>query len=137
MTREEKKEYLSGYLKLKQRIECLAEEYHFWEETARSIPISRIEATGIHGSRTNKQPLMKHLEICDEIEKLQIQAEKAMKEIIGCIDELDNINERNVLTFRYINGIQFFKIAEKMDYSLQHIFKLHSDALENIRVHKS
>ena len=137
MTREEKKEYLSGYLKLKQRIESLAEEYHFWEETAKSIPISRIEATGIHGSRSNKQPLIKHLDICADITKLQKQAEKAMNEIMDCIDELDNVNERNVLTYRYINGIQFFKIAEKMDYSTQHVFKLHSDALKKIRVHKS
>ena len=135
MTREEKKEYLSGYLKLKQRIECLAEEYHFWEETARSIPISRIEATGIHGSRSNKQPLMKHLEICDEIEKLQIQAEQKMIEIMSSIDELDNLDQKNVLTYRYINGMQFFKIAEAMDFSIQNIYALHRNGLENFRVH--
>ena len=134
MNREEKKKYLSSYIELKRSIDSLTEEYHFWEETSRNIPISRIDATGIHGSRKKQEPITKHIDICITIQKKQEEAKKKLNEIVSVIDTLDNSDQRSVLRYRYINGYYFSEIARKMKFSLDHIFTLHRNALDNLTV---
>ena len=134
MNREEKKKYLNSYIELKRNIDSLTEEYHFWEETSRNIPISRIDASGIHGSRKKQEPITKHIDICITIQNKQKEAQKKLNEIVSVIDTLDNSDQRSVLRYRYINGYYFSEIARKMKYGLDNIFKLHRHALDALEL---
>ena len=132
MDRQEKKKWLRSYLDLKHQINALAREYEFWEEKSTSIPISRIEATGIHGSRKRNEPLTKHIDICIKINEMQEEAKTKLYEITTVINSVSNPEERSVLRYRYINGLYFYKIAKEMHFSLQHIYRLHDRGLDNL-----
>ena len=135
MNREEKMNYLNSYLELKREVDILAEEYHFWEETSRGIPISRLDASGVHGNRKKDKSVKyidRHIEICNLIEKKQKEAEDRLKEILATINTLEDPRHRSVLKFRYISGYRYYDIAKEMHYNIDHVIRLHRDALNNM-----
>ena len=137
MNREEKKEYLNSYLEKKRQVEILTEEYHFWEETSYSVPISRIDASGVHGNRKkdfNTKYIDKHISICETIIKLQKEAEQKLVEILSVIDSLNDSTQKSVLKYRYINGWHFYRIARKLNFSLDNIFTIHRKGIDNLTV---
>ena len=67
------------------------------------------------------------------------EAEKLMQEMIAArqraevlIDSVPDAVQREVLTRRYIIGQTWEDIAESMNYSRQHITRLHGYALQNM-----
>ena len=133
MDREQKKEYLNSYLELKRQIDILTEEYHFWTETSQSVPVSHLDASGVHGNRNkdkNTKYIDKHISICKTIMKIQDEAEQKLIEILSVINSVNNANQRTVLKYRYINGWHFYKIARKMNFD--HVFRLHRLGIDNL-----
>ena len=47
------------------------------------------------------------------------------------INRLPNLNERSILTDKYINGISFNKIADNLHYSMRNVFKIHERGLKS------
>lgn len=133
MNREEKKQYLNSYLELKREIDVLIEDYHFWEETSKSVPIANLQNLGIHsGKRT--EPLTTHIDICIEIaDKIEL-AKLKLEEILSAIDTVSNADQRSVLKYRYVNGLYFYEIARKMHFSLDHTYRTHLRALDNVKM---
>lgn len=131
MNREEKKRYLNSYLDLKREIDILTEDYHFWEETSKAVPTANWESLGIH-SGYHSEPLMKHVDICIEIAEKIEQAKQRLKEILSAIDTVANADQRSVLKYRYINGLYFHEIAKKLGFSLDNIYTLHRNGLDEI-----
>ena len=75
---------------------------------------------------------------CDEeaaecLEKY-LEARRAAESLIG---SLENPDEKEVLTRRYIMFEKWEDIAEKMNYSKQHIFRIRNRALKKMRVNES
>lgn len=64
-------------------------------------------------------------------EKIRELHEKR-REIENTIAELQDSNERMIMRYRYINGYSFEKISGRINYSLQHVFRLHKKALRAI-----
>ena len=64
-----------------------------------------------------------------EIETFLEERERALAVIKG----IKNENMRDVLVYRYIVGLDWEAVAEKMHYSVQHIFRLHGWALDAYR----
>lgn len=129
MNREEKKEFLKRYVELKRTVESLKEEAFFWNDRAVSIPIARLELSGIKGSN-RKNPVEEHLEILDLLEKKEREAVKILDEILEAINRVDIPEYRSILIYRYVNDLYFHQIAKKMDYSLDHIYTIHRKALD-------
>ena len=50
------------------------------------------------------------------------------------IKEIKNEDENDVLFYRYVKGLRFWEIAEKMDCSEQWVHKLHGRALAHLRL---
>lgn len=75
----------------------------------------------------------KRAELVDKI----LQLQEKQKRIETMIESLDNPNERVVMRYRYILGMKFEDIAKEMDYSTQHVYYIHKEAIEKIRVNKS
>ena len=58
----------------------------------------------------------------------------AYKDIVGRIKRLHSENELDVLFYRYIKGLEWWEIAEKMGYSERQIHRYHGNALAHISV---
>ena len=58
---------------------------------------------------------------------------KDYQEIAGRIKKLKSENEKDVLFYRYIRGMDWWEIAEKMKFSERQIFRIHGKALANFK----
>ena len=61
---------------------------------------------------------------------------KDYQEIIGRIKKLKSESEKDVLFYRYIRGMDWWEIAEKMKFSERQIFRIHGKALANFKIPK-
>ena len=55
-------------------------------------------------------------------------------EIYGSINELDNEDEKQVLTLRYISGMKWEDIAKEMHIEWAQLHRIHSRALKNLKI---
>ena len=133
MNREEKKKFLKRYVELKRKVESLKEEAFFWNDRAVSVPIARIDPTGVKGSK-GVNPVEEHLEVLDLLEEKEREAVKILDEILKAINTVDIPEYRSVLTYRYVNDLYFHQIAVKMNYSMNHVYKVHRKALDVLKV---
>lgn len=74
----------------------------------------------------------------DLLERDLIQEREQMladyKDICDRIKGLQSENERSVLFYRYIKGLTWWEIAEKMEYSERQIHRCHGKALIHIKI---
>ena len=56
------------------------------------------------------------------------------REIVRQIKRLRSENEKDVLFYRYIRGMDWWEIAEKMKFSERQIYRFHGKALVNFRL---
>lgn len=59
------------------------------------------------------------------------------KEIHDAIEAVKNPKERLVLRCRYIEFLTWREIAERTNYSIKQVYRIHSQALKNVVVPKS
>lgn len=59
---------------------------------------------------------------------------KAYKNIMACINNLSEPDERDVLFYRYIRGENWWKIADLMSYSERWVYNLHGKALKKLKI---
>ena len=131
---DRKKEYLKGYqraLREIDRIRGLIQEL----QIDKMCP-SLIQDGMPHGSGTSD--LSEYMAKKENLEMRLLKAQEAaleeLDDITDHIDRLRNDNEIDVLFNRYIKGMGWEEIAEKMGYSWQWIHKIHSSALKNLRI---
>lgn len=65
------------------------------------------------------------------------ELEALRDEISAAINSIPSQQHRQLLELRYINFYGWRKIAEKMGYSEDHIYKLHGEALKRLRIKKA
>ena len=58
---------------------------------------------------------------------------KIKNEIMSAIDKVEDYRLHDLLVNRYINFYTWEKIAEDMDYSVVHIYRLHGQALKEFQ----
>lgn len=51
---------------------------------------------------------------------------KLIEEVMG----LENRNHRLLLIYRYIDGLKWEEVAERMNYDVSTVYKLHGEALD-------
>ena len=61
---------------------------------------------------------------------------KDYQDIVGRIKKLKSENEKDVLFYRYIRGMDWWEIEEKMKFSERQIFRIHGKALANFKIPK-
>ena len=61
---------------------------------------------------------------------------KDYQDIVERIKKLKSENEKDVLFYRYIRGMDWWEIAEKMKFSERQIFRIHGKALANFKIPK-
>ena len=61
---------------------------------------------------------------------------KTYQQITKQIKQMKSENEKDVLFYRYIRGLDWWEIAEKMNYSERWIYKIHGEALAHFELPK-
>ena len=128
MTSQEKKEYLLGYQRINQRVNCLLLEQQRWRELATRVSpnLSGMPGGGKGGGTQGAISKIVDLETINaEIDKL-VEKRKEIEGIIRAVE--DNIL-RTLLEYRYINGKKWEEIALMMGYDYRYILKIHGKAL--------
>lgn len=70
----------------------------------------------------------------DQMGKARNQCICRMFDLINKIESMKDESEKDLLTYRYINGLKWQEIANKMGYSLQHIHRIHKKAVCNFKM---
>lgn len=133
---EAKKQYLREYREHVRRI-------HRIEEEIRELRLMKTCPTVNNDGMprgSNKSDLSGYVaEIDGMIRELQDEHYwriKSYKEIVKRIKELRSENEIDVLFYRYIKGMDWWEIADKMNYTERWIHKIHGKALAHFELPK-
>ncbi len=133
---EMKKEYLRGYrqhVRKLGRIEAELEELRTMK-TAISVNNDGMP----HGS--GQSDMSDYAAELDQLERKLLEERyrrvMAYKDIVRRIKSLRSESELDVLFYRYIKGLAWWEIAEKMNYSERWVLKIHGEALAHIKLPK-
>lgn len=133
-----KKEYLRGYRTNRRRINRIDDEVTELRELAASVKAT--DYSGMPHGSGNQKDLSDELARIDTLEKrLEQEREKCVESYISIenlIKSVKNEDENDVLFYRYIKGLRFWEIAEKMDCTEQWVHKLHGRALGRLKIPK-
>lgn len=131
---EQKKEYLKEYEKAVRQMKRS-------EEKITEMRLSKImPSAGNDGMphAHNNTDLSGYAALLDEEERRYMKARyhriKLCREITDKIERMDNEDEKDVLMYRYIRLMKWEDIAVKMEYSWQHLHKIHARALHNFKI---
>lgn len=134
---ELKKEYLLGFQKINRQLARLEQE--LVEIRLNKYCPSCITDGMPHASGCTD--LSGYAAKVDELEKKILRKRynrlQKQQEIRNRIERMEDENEKDVLTYRYLRGMKWEDIAVKMGYSWRRIHYIHSKALENFSYEKS
>ena len=131
---EQKKEYLRQYQRHVRRIKRIGSELA--ELRAMRVSISVNNDGMPRGSGC--ADLSGYAAELDRLERDLLRERYARiadyKDISGQISKLSSENEKDVLFYRYIKGLEWWEIAEKMGYSERQIHRYHGKALAHFEI---
>ena len=134
---DKKKEYLWEYRASVRRVTRIEEELKEVREMKTSISIIYDDMP--HGS--GQSDLSDYASELDKLERdlVSERYRRVMlyKDISERIKALKSKNENDVLFYRYIKGLDWWEIAEKMDYSERQIYRFHGKALFHFELPES
>lgn len=132
---ELKKEFLNSYQEAKRALKRLGEQLA-------EVKISKISpgcqiGDGMPHS-SSISDLSDYAVRVDEIEQKIIKARYqrilTLQLVQARIEAMTDEREKDLLTYRYIKGFGWEKIAVKMNYTWRHTLRMHGKALENFKV---
>lgn len=133
---EQKKEYLNGYRRHVRRINRIEAEIAEIREMRASISVNN---DGMP-SGSNQTDLSAYVAQLDRLERELIEERNnriiTYKDIEKRIKNLKSRNENDVLFYRYIAGLSWWEIAEKLGYSERHVTRIHGKALSHFELPK-
>ena len=128
---EKKKEYLKSYRRAVRREKEI-------EDEIRQLRLDKMFPSVVNDGMpkgTNQSDLSGYAALLDEqISELIQERYKRAKlraDIENSIRDMENENEQQVLRLRYIKGMKWEDIRAEIDYSWQHVHRIHSNALKN------
>lgn len=129
MTKEELTEIIIADKKIRAKKETAAALY----ELATSVP--GIDTTTLKvqtSSRSENEIINKYLDLERELKK-DIAAVLEKKETVyKKLQVLDGL-EKDIMQLRYIGGLSWDEIADKINVSSRHVYRIHDKALEKLK----
>ena len=130
---EKKKEFLNSYLRAKQDVLRLEEQLEELRESKMSLSMANDGMP--HGS--SKSDLSDYAAKVDELERKitakRYQRIQTLQNVQNAIEDMEDGQEKLLLTYRYIKGLKWEEIAVRMNYSWQHTHKIHANALKHFK----
>lgn len=127
------KEYLKRYRTLNAYIDCKLEEVaQLRELSTRLSPTAMFDRNGNVSDKVGRTAA-KIVDLEREIDKQVDELVNTRKEIEQTISQIEDVDIRTVLEYRYINGFSWRRIAYTMHYSEDHVTcYLHRKALRAV-----
>ena len=126
------KVFLLRYTALCGRVDALTRAIDDAMERAWNTGVS-IKEIKVLSSPAEHDPMAR--DICNAVDatetlyEYKAKAEAALRDILTAIDSVQDERQKLLLTLRYINGLNFKDIKEKMHYEETQIFVIHGRAL--------
>ncbi|MEA5134639.1 MAG: sigma factor-like helix-turn-helix DNA-binding protein [Candidatus Fimivivens sp.] len=135
MTNSEKKAFLRRYGDNEREIKRLEEEIARWESRAEKVTASYSLAPA-HGADGDKvQVAVDNIaEVKAMLYDRLTDATELRRSIQAAIGTVEDARLRNLLEYRYIEGMTFERIAVEMDVTYVHTCRLHGNALNLLNV---
>lgn len=132
------KEYLSQARFLDDRINSKIQQVSSLNELATkcTATISDMPHSPNSSGSTMADAVCKIVDLQEEINKDIDRLVDLKREIMGVIKAVPNVEYQTILEKRYLCFISWEQIAVDMNYSMQHIHRMHSSALKEITVPK-
>ena len=130
------KEYLSQSLRLNQRINSKLEQTQSLRELATKCTsiITGMPRNPNHGGSTMADALMKIVDLETELQNHVNRLVDLKEEIMAVVKAVDNIECQTLLELRYLCFKSCEQIAVDMGYNVRHIYRLHDEALQKVRI---
>jgi len=132
---EEKKEYLKGYRKAKQREQMLLEQI---QQLRLDTMMPSINNDGMpHGSSGESDLsdyIEKYEELKEKLKKERLEAVQTYQRIHRSLKRMEDSDEREVLTRYYLMREKWYEIAKKIGYSRSRTFDIYDRALRNFQI---
>lgn len=132
----DKKEFLSRFHNLQEKIEKKKAYIEFCEERATSISSPVLSDMPRSPNRSTEAPFVKwiykKLDAEDELKDLESKLEVVRTEIETAISKLENEELEQVLLYHYIDWYSWTVIESKMFLSKSSLIRLHREALEKL-----
>lgn len=129
MTKDELTEIIIADKKIRAKKETAAALY----ELATSVP--GVDTTTVKvqtSSRSENEIINKYLDLERELKK-DIAAVLEKKEVVyKKLQVLDGL-EKDIMQLRYIGGLSWDEIADKINVSSRHVYRIHDKALEKLK----
>ena len=132
---EKKKLFLKSYMQAKNDVFRL--EMQLAELRLNKLTPSMVSDDGMpHASGISD--LSDYAARVDELERELLQKRyrriRAFKKVQEAIERMESEQEKDLLTYRYLKGYSWEKIAVEMGYTYRHVTRLHGEALKNFKM---
>ena len=127
--------FLRRYIALTGRIDALQKAIDEAMERAFSTSVTLKEVI-VKNSPAEHDPMARDVcnavDACEILYQHKMAATIALQEILTAVDSLTDERQKELITLRYILGLNFPEIVEKMHYSETRVFVIHGRALIEI-----
>lgn len=129
MDNKEKCRYLNQYRIMHIEIDQITKELQRWQDLATRISPSYSDMPHGGGSDKVQTAAVEVAELTDKLNQKLHQAIMVQESIKKLLESLDDIKLRQLMFYRYINGMRWEEIAVLMNYDYRYVLKLHRKAL--------
>ncbi len=132
MENKEKCRYLNQYRIMHIEIDQITKELQRWQDLATRISPSYSDMPHGGGSDKVQTAAVEVAELTDKLNQKLHQAIMVQENIKKLLESLDDIKLRQLMSYRYINGMRWEEIAVRMDFNYRWVLRLHRKALNQI-----
>ena len=129
------KAFLRRYIALSGRVDALTLAISQAMERAFNTGVS-LKEVKVLSSPAEHDPMARDVcnavDACETLYQYKAEAEAALREILSAINSLTDERQKELLTFRYITGMDFKDIKEKIHYEETQMYVIHGRALIGI-----
>ncbi len=130
-----KKQFLRGYINLGLKLKRYEAQLDEVRQSKLSLGIVN---DGMPHSSGGAVDLSGYMAKVDELERdiVQIRYHRICEfhKIQTLIEQMEDEQEKLLLTYRYLRDYNFDRIAEEMGYTYRHVIRIHGRALENFKM---
>ena len=132
MDNKEKCRYLNQYRIMHIEIDQITKELQRWQDLATRISPSYSDMPHGGGSDKVQTAAVEVAELTDKLNQKLHQAIMVQENIKKLLESLDDIKLRQLMYYRYINGMRWEEIAVRMDFNYRWVLRPHRKALNQI-----
>lgn len=131
---EAKKEYLQSYRKYKQKAKRLEEQLEELRLGKMHPSLVVSDMPSAHNQKDMSDYMVQYDALMSKIIRARKDAVTRFTEVQQAIENLEDENEKTVLTLRYLRNYEWKKICVKIQYSWRQVHYIHSRALEHFKI---